>query len=252
MTTGRPRRRAAAAMGGLSASAAALYFGPGLAILPPARRALEPWLVWRGPSSSPAVALTFDDGPDPRYAERYLDALGGTPATFFVLGEAARRRPDLVAHQVRRGHEVACHGDTHEALPRLGPAATVSALRRARDSIADAAGSPPRFYRPAFGWFTAPAWAAAPRLGMRRALWTSWAADWQGTATAERTADRILTSVGPGSILLLHDARGAENAPERTLAALPAILEGLEARGLRPVTLSMLLGAGGGPAAGGA
>ena len=184
--------------------------------------------------------MTFDDGPDPDYTERFIDALGGARSTFFSLGERARRWPGLIGALVAGGHEVACHGDTHRTLAAHSPGATRDALARACDSLAETSGSAPRHYRPAFGYFNLAAWVVAPRLAMRRTLWSGWARDWEETATPELIAARTLSGARPGAILLLHDSDGAPEAPARTLAALPAILDGLSSRGLRCVTVSEL------------
>jgi peptidoglycan/xylan/chitin deacetylase (PgdA/CDA1 family) len=217
------------------------YWGIGAVAAPQAKRVLGPVLLSRAATGRDEVALTFDDGPDPRMTPRFLDALEGTPATFFWLGRSVRRWPWLVEAAAARGHEVGCHGDDHRCLATLGPRATVGSLRRARDAIRAVAGIAPAFYRPAYGVWNLAAWGAAPRLGMRRTLWSRWAWDWQPSATPELIASRILTDVRPGSVLLLHDAQGSPGATERTLAALPAVLEGLRERGLRPVTLSRLV-----------
>jgi peptidoglycan/xylan/chitin deacetylase (PgdA/CDA1 family) len=209
----------------------------GLAASPPGLRLLNGPVLCRARTRAPLVALTFDDGPDPTYLPRFLDALGDARATFFVLGGKVRRHPDLVRAIEARGHEVACHGNDHRNLGLMGPRATVQSLRACRDAIGEVLGRPPAFYRPAFGQFNLAAWLAAPRLGMRRTLWSGWAKDWAEDATPDRIASRTLRAAKPGAIHLLHDAEGAPGAPDRTLAALPAILRGLEERSLRSVTL---------------
>jgi peptidoglycan/xylan/chitin deacetylase (PgdA/CDA1 family) len=241
----RPAWRSSA-VAALAAGAAAAYWGVGAAVTPLGRRLLDRrQLLCSVPTEAPLVALTFDDGPDPALTGRFLVALDGAPATFFALGERVRRAPHLAAKILAAGHELACHGDIHQSLASLPPAATVAALRRARDSITAACGQPPRWYRPAYGVFNLAGWLAAPRLGMTRTLWTAWARDWEPDATPDLIATRTLQAARPGAILLLHDADGAPGAPERTLAALPLIRAGLEALGLRPVTLSGLVAAGG-------
>jgi peptidoglycan/xylan/chitin deacetylase (PgdA/CDA1 family) len=236
----RPRDPGVWAAAAASAVAAA-YWGTAVAVTPLGRRVLNGRVLCSVPTTAPLVALTFDDGPDPARTGRFLAALAGAPSTFFALGERVRRHPALAAAIVAAGHELACHGDTHRSLASLPPGATVAALRRARDSIAEAAGRPPRWYRPAYGVFNLAGWVAAPRLGMTRTLWTAWAEDWQATATPELIAARTLRAAQPGAILLLHDADGAPGAPERTLAALPLVLAGLRALGLQAVTLSELV-----------
>jgi peptidoglycan/xylan/chitin deacetylase (PgdA/CDA1 family) len=232
-------RTGAALVGGLGAAAG--QFAPAATFFPPVRRLAEPWVLCRAGTGRAEVALTFDDGPDPEMAPRFLDLLGHTPATFFWLGWRVRAHSDLVRRAVASGHEVACHGDDHRTLARMGPRGTIAALERARDSIAEAAGRAPGFYRPAYGVWNGTAWAMAPRLGMQRTLWCKWAWDWHAKTTTTHIVERILRGAAPGAILLLHDAGGAPGAPQRTLAALPEILDGLRDRGLRPVTLSQLI-----------
>src|SRR5688572_3619445 len=80
-----------------------------------------PGCLRRGPTTTRRVALTFDDGPDD-YTSRYLDCLEdlGVPATFFLCGEHADARPELVREYVRRGHQLANHGYNHERFTKLG------------------------------------------------------------------------------------------------------------------------------------
>ncbi len=242
----RPGNAVAVAAGaGLAASvAAAGYWGVAAAVTRPGRRLLDGRLLLCSVrTDKPLLALTFDDGPDPSVTERFLAALDAAPCTFFALGIRVRRAPRLAAEIVASGHELACHGDTHQSLASLPPAATAAALRRAHDSITEACGQPPRFYRPAYGVFNLAGWAVAPRLGMRRTLWSAWARDWEQRATPALITARILAAAEPGAILLLHDADGNPGAPERTLTALPLILNGLRERGLRTVTLTELVAA---------
>jgi peptidoglycan/xylan/chitin deacetylase (PgdA/CDA1 family) len=226
----------------VAAGMALPYWAVSVAVVPGASVAFRRWVLYQGPEGRRVVALTFDDGPDPDYSERFLEALGSRPATFFSLGERVRRWPELARSLASAGHEVACHGDTHRALGAMGPGRARDELRRARDSITEVVERPPRFYRPAYGVFILPAWIEAPRLGMRRTLWSTWARDWAADATPDLIASRTLGGAEPGAILLLHDSDGSPGAPERTLRALPRILDGIEERGLDLVTLSDLVG----------
>ena len=69
------------------------------------------------------VALTFDDGPSPDTTPLVLDILraSGVTATFFVLGDAVERHPDLLRRIVRDGHQIGLHGYEHRALIRCKP-----------------------------------------------------------------------------------------------------------------------------------
>jgi peptidoglycan/xylan/chitin deacetylase (PgdA/CDA1 family) len=221
-----------------------LYWGVRLASVSFVRSRLGGVMLWRVDTELPLVALTFDDGPDPAYTERFLSVLGDARATFFVLGMNVRRWPHLARAMADGGHELASHGDSHRTMTRVPPRGTLRELRQARETIVRSTGATPRFYRPPFGRFNLASWVEAPRLGMRRTLWTAGARDWEEEATPELIAQRILAAAEPGAILLLHDSDGDPGAPEHTLAALPAILEGLHQRGLKSVTLSELVRSG--------
>jgi peptidoglycan/xylan/chitin deacetylase (PgdA/CDA1 family) len=185
------------------------------------------------------VALTFDDGPDPKWTPQVLAALDA-PATFFALGEQVRRHPGTARDALRAGHEIACHGDRHAKLVRQGPRATFRDLADAHEAIADATGRAPAFFRPPHGVLTGPALLAARRLGMRPALWSASAGDWQPNATADSICRKVLAAARPGAVFLLHDAGGWPDRPAATVAALPDLLRGLRRQGLEPVTLGEL------------
>ncbi|HEX6129478.1 MAG TPA: polysaccharide deacetylase family protein, partial [Candidatus Limnocylindria bacterium] len=100
---------------------------------------LTPGCAWRGPRGIPRLALTFDDGPDPEWTPRLLDALGaaGVRGTFFLIGERAARAPGLVRRMVSEGHEVGNHSWSHRSLWLCGPRATAEQIRRAHDRLGD-------------------------------------------------------------------------------------------------------------------
>jgi peptidoglycan/xylan/chitin deacetylase (PgdA/CDA1 family) len=235
----KPVGRLAVSLGG--AAVVGSYWGIALAASAPGRRLVEGSLLWRVRTDRPVVALTFDDGPDPEYTERFLDVLSGWPSTFFVLGDKVNRWASVVRTAAGAGHEIASHGQTHRPFTRLSPRATIEEIRDAHTSIGNALGSPPRFYRPSHGLFNLAAWLAIPRLGMRRTLWTASSGDWEEQATPQSIRDRVLAAAAPGAILLMHDSGGRPGRPARTLEALPSILVGLRERGLQPVTLSDLV-----------
>jgi peptidoglycan-N-acetylglucosamine deacetylase len=179
------------------------------------------------------VALTFDDGPHPEGTPAVLDALGGTLATFFLVGEQVERRPELVARIVAAGHEIGVHCHRHRNLLRLGPRAVRHDLARGTALIADAAGREPTLYRPPYGILNAAALAEARERGWRTLLWSRWGKDWRRRATAES----IVRSIGPlrsGDVVLLHDADyySAGDSWRRTVAAVPRVVENLHKYGL--------------------
>ncbi|MGZ6792336.1 MAG: polysaccharide deacetylase family protein, partial [Mycobacteriales bacterium] len=193
--------------------AAGSYWGVGAVAAAPARRATRDLVVSRVRTSRPEVALTFDDGPDPEWTLRIADALDGAPATFFVLGEQTRRHPEVVAELVRRGHEVACHGDRHRRLTRLSPRETVADLRAAHAAVLSAAGTAPAFFRPPHGLLNLAACWESARLAMRPALWSTSSGDWRPDATVDGVCRQVVGTAVPGSVVLLHDGGGRPGRP---------------------------------------
>ena len=129
----------------------------------------------------------FDDGPDPSSTPEFLGALDtlGWRATFFMLGEMARRAPGLAAEVVAAGHEVGVHGDTHRSQLRLSPRVVADDIARARDAVADASGVMPVWFRPPYGTLSLGGVRGARRAGLRTVLWTAWGRDWREAATPE-------------------------------------------------------------------
>ena len=183
------------------------------------------------------MALTFDDGPHRQGTPAILEALdaAGVRATFFVVGEQVRRTGSLAAEIAAAGHAVAVHGDRHRNLLRLTPAAIAADLDRARETIALASS----VHRAPYGMYSWPALAAVRARGWTPVLWSAWGRDWARGATGESVAGRVLRDLGPGAIVLLHDADdySAPGSWRATAAALPRLLDAILARGLRPVTL---------------
>ena len=195
------------------------------------------------PGADDAVALTFDDGPDPDYAPAFLDELRrlGIVATFFVVGHRARARPDLVRRARDEGHAVGSHSDTHPEpwtvpLPRL-----TGEYRRGRQAAEAALGQPVPLFRPPKGHVNGAGAAAMLGAGVRPWLWTVDPRDWMPDVTPEDLL-RGLAGLTGGDVVLLHDAIEGPLAPSAldrsaTLAALPAIAELAAERGLRFTTL---------------
>jgi peptidoglycan/xylan/chitin deacetylase (PgdA/CDA1 family) len=238
-------RRSRALSIGIPLAAAGAYWGFRFASSSFVRPYMGDTLLWKVETARPLVALTFDDGPDPAYTSRFLEALGPHRATFFMLGHKVERWPELARAVEAAGHEVACHGYSHRTMTRMAPWTTVRELVDSRSAIETAIGRGPGYFRPAFGRFNLASWVLAPRLGMRRTLWSAGARDWEQETTPELIVERIVGGSGPGAVLLLHDSDGDPGAPEHTLAAIPGILEGLSQRGLELVTLTELVEATG-------
>lgn len=229
---------AAAAAIGVGAGAVA-YAGPALAPVVPAIGNSLP-LVLRQEGAE-GVALTFDDGPHPEGTPAVLEILreAGAVATFFLAGEQVAQRPSLVAEIVAAGHRVELHCYRHRNQLRLSGRALLDDAERARAAIEEAGGQEVRDYRPPYGIFSAVGLRAVRGRGWRPVLWSQWGRDWARRATPASIARRASARARAGDVLLLHDADyySAPGSWIRTAAALPIILEELEARGLKSMLL---------------
>ncbi|MBP0448912.1 polysaccharide deacetylase family protein [Kitasatospora sp. RG8] len=168
------------------------------------------------------VALTIDDGPDPRYTPTVLALLEqyGIRATFFLIGENAVDHAGLVKEIAARGHHIANHTWTHPDLRRLSETQVRDELTRTSDLLNRTTGKLPTWFRaPGGDWSTASLTVAAD-LGMRNMAWSVDPRDWARPGTSVIT-DRILKDVRPGAIVLNHDGGGDRS---QTVAALKAYL----------------------------
>ena len=184
--------------------------------------------------SPTGVALTFDDGPHPEGTPAILELLAraGARATFFVVGEQVRRRPELVVEIAAAGHEVALHGYRHRLQLRLSAAQIREDTARGMAAIEDATGALATLHRPPYGIYSPAGLRAARGVGLRPLLWSRWGKDWRRFTTPSRIASRVLTGLLAGDVILLHDADfySARHSHRRTASALIIILAELERR----------------------
>jgi len=227
-------RLALAGGGAIIAGAAIAHVLPAVA----SWRGLRCWALpaLSGIGRADHVALTFDDGPDPASTPAILDELDllGWRATFFLLGSMVRRAPSLTAELALRGHEIAVHGDEHRSHLHRTPGAIRDDVARARDSIADATGLSPLWFRPPYGALSAGSLTSAHQLGLRPVLWTTWGRDWRAQATPATVLADVTRGLRPGATVLLHDSdcTSVPDSWRATLGALPPLAELFDRRGL--------------------
>ena len=191
------------------------------------------------------LAITIDDGPEPRITPRVLDLLDerGAKATFFCIGERVQRYAELTREMVRRGHSVENHSQRHlNYFSLLGPRGLVAEVERAQDTIGITTGQQPLFFR-------APAGLRSPfldpvlsRLGLRLASWTRRGFD-TVNSSVPTVLGKLTRGLGAGDILLLHDGHAAltGNGAAVILEVLPRLLDAVAAARLTPVTLRAAL-----------
>jgi len=188
------------------------------------------------------VALTFDDGPDPRWTPLVLDQLARhhATATFFVVGRNAEAHTDLVAAELAHRDEIGDHTWSHADLSRLTNGEIEAEIERGATAI-QAAGAPkPYLFRPPKGRSNHAVAVIAGAQGYTTVLWDqSFEHYVNHGADAAAAVAEILERVTPGSIILAHD--GGIPDRSRTMSALPLLLDGLVERGYDVVDVSQLL-----------
>ncbi len=192
-----------------------------------------------GNPTIPEVALTFDDGPNPPFTTQVLAVLKhyGIHATFFCLGNEVAAYPDLVRQEVADGHVIGNHSWFHPLLTTLSAAQIRTELTTTGDIIQQVTGKRPIFFRPPYGSVNAQVLTQANQLGLTTFIWSDGSLDWTPIGPAA-IVHQVLSTVANGAIILMHDGGGNRS---RTLAALPGVIEGLEARHFRFVTLGQLV-----------
>ena len=203
-------------------------------------------MIHRAPGAPAAVALTFDDGPS-EWTGAIADALEshGCRGTFFVLGPAVERHPEVVARLAAAGHEVGNHLWSHADPLVQEPDEIRAELERTAQAVGAATGARPRLVRPPYCGAPGKVARAASRGGADLVVIRSVdPEDWR-RASAGEIVDRVLERVGAGDIVCLHDgvAPGNRGTPSRapTAEAVARLVPALLERGLRPVTVSELL-----------
>lgn len=175
------------------------------------------------------IAITFDDGPHPTYTPQILDILTRyqVRATFFENGKNVAGYPSLTRLAYRRGNSVQNHTWSHPDLRYVSWDSFKYQVTRTDQVIRAQTGYTPHCLRPPGGAVNSTVYSRAAALGKKIRLWTVDPRDWSrpGTTAIIR---RVLNNVRPGSVILLHDGGGNRS---QTVAALPAILKTLKARG---------------------
>jgi peptidoglycan-N-acetylglucosamine deacetylase len=193
------------------------------------------------------VALTFDDGPDPKWTPQILDILrqNHVHATFFVIGKHAEDHPGLIRRILREGHEIGNHTYTHPDLSEVSPEQATLELNATQQLIEWISGRTTILFRPPYNADSMPTSLAEARpialstdLGYITVGESIDPEDWErpGTDTIVR---RVKEARDAGRVILLHDGGGDRS---QTVAALPQILDFLKARGDSVVPVGKLLG----------
>ncbi|MDD6980620.1 MAG: polysaccharide deacetylase family protein [Clostridia bacterium] len=188
------------------------------------------------------IALTFDDGPHPRYTERILTVLEkyGVKATFFEIGVNVKNYPDAARAVAAAGHEIGNHTYCHPHLSGVGTDRLKEEVTACAEMIHTVTGATPVLYRPPEGARGDAQFEVLNAMGYRQILWSVDTNDWRGRSR-DAIVKQVLARVGSGDIILMHDYVSGHFVADE---ALDCLIPELLARGYRFVTVSELLASG--------
>jgi len=155
-------------------------------------------------TTKPIAALTFDDGPHPVYTAAFLELLARYEihGTFFTVGEAAQMYPDLIVQMQKAGHVIGSHSWDHSMFTNLSWRERRDQLRRWENVVGV---QNIRLFRLPWGRQNVASHLVVKLMGYEVIAWNVAVQDWL-EATPEQIAERLISRIKPGSIILLHDA----------------------------------------------
>ncbi len=185
------------------------------------------------------IALTFDDGPHPKYTAEILEILDryDIRATFFLIGSCAKEYPDLVRQEVEKGHEIGNHTYSHLKLYHATQSALKEELSKTDTLLTQLTQKNIRLFRPPEGYCSKSITALSEDFGYQVILWNIDTRDWAHTPL-DTIVTNVKKNVKSGDILLFHDYI-AKDSP--TPAALEILIPYLLSEGYRFVTVSELI-----------
>ena len=180
----------------------------------------------------PMVALTFDDGPHPKYSMEIAEALkkNDALATFFVLGSRAEKYKSTVNKIAENGNEIGNHTYSHRELTRLKKVEIQSEIRKTSDILKAITGKTPFLTRPSYGSVNdnVKTYAGSPLI-----LWSVDTQDWK-SRDKDKIVHRTMSTVKDGDIILMHDIY------KSSADAAKVVISELKAKGYQMVTISQL------------
>ncbi len=198
----------------------------------------------RGTARGRAVALTFDDGPDPSTTPALLDLLAkqGVRAAFFVTGRRTAARPDLVHMVLKRGHDIGNHSYNHSPLLMFGSTDTIRKEIAGTQEVLAGLGITPLAFRPPVGVTGPRLWRPLLEAGMFCINFSRRARD-AGNRRVSGLSNRIARRVRPGDIVLLHDVAPSKDFDVRSwLGEVESLIVSLKDRGFEILPLPALIG----------
>lgn len=185
------------------------------------------------------IALTFDDGPHPRYTERILQILEryDVKATFFAIGVNIQNYPEPLRKIAAAGHEIGNHSYSHAVDKSMSESDILEEMQKCDSLIYDITGQKPSAYRPPCGIYGESLLSAAEKRGYSVILWSVDTLDWKNTPP-KQIASGVLRDIDGGEIILMHDYTSGKNT---TCEALELIIPMLLEKGYQFVKISELV-----------
>jgi peptidoglycan/xylan/chitin deacetylase (PgdA/CDA1 family) len=200
-----------------------------------------------GARGSKQIALTFDDGPNDPHTLKLLDFLSRheVRATFFVIGQYVRQRPDIVQEIARRGHVVGNHTFSHSLLIFKSTSRMRQEILQCQEAIRDAIGEDAKLFRPPWGGRRPGVFPVVRQLGLQPVMWNVTGYDWNAPS-ADYIEQRVVTKIRGGDLVLLHDGSHAAFGANRskTVEATGRLLSRYKSEGREFVTVPEMIAAG--------
>ncbi|MGN9164209.1 polysaccharide deacetylase family protein [Tissierellaceae bacterium HCP3S3_D8] len=190
-----------------------------------------------------SIALTFDDGIDSVYTNRLLDLLSryNIKATFFVVANSVIENSDILKRMVSEGHTIGLHSLDHKSALLKGYIYTKrdfeTSLKIMKENDLNI-----KYYRPPWGHVNLFTLRYVYKYNLRLILWNVMVGDWKKFFTAEDIERRLLKEIDRGDIICLHDGRGRDEAPKRTIEALERVIPMLIDRGYKFTKIEAVYG----------
>lgn len=190
-----------------------------------------------GPAGSTSVALTFDDGPHPKFTPQLLEILKaeGVPATFFMLGNMVKQYPEVARAVAEGGHEIANHGFSHKKLTGLSRERIHEEISGTQELIEETTGIRPTLFRAPYGSVNETVRSKLLDLDLELVGWAVDPRDWERGNSSQKISGFILERTGGGDIVLLHDIHG------RSIESVVPVIKGLREKGYHFTTAGALI-----------
>jgi len=199
-------------------------------------------VVLRGSLDDNKVALTFDDGPDPRFTPQVLNVLNRyqASATFFLMGARAAEHTDIVRRIHAEGHAIGNHTYWHPNLTQEAFGRTGWEVNVTENTIQQILGFRPRLFRPPYGALNRQIVELLGMMGNAVILWNVDSQDWRQLGS-DVISNIVLGNTMPGSIILMHDGGDWTMDLSGTINALDVIIPRLQQEGMEFVTVPELI-----------